>query len=69
MDRESSFIKGFKKHANFLARLKKPLMAGAAVAGVGLGAGKILKASEDPEQARLRKLRKQNALPYQQGVV
>lgn len=69
MDRESAFIKGFRKQASFLTKIKKPLLIGAGVAGAGLAAGKVLKASEDPEQAHLRKLRKANALPYQQSVV
>ena len=66
---ESSFIKGFEKRANavvdMIKRVRKPLMVGAGVAGVGYGAGKFIQKTEDPEQAQLRSLRKMKALPYQ----
>jgi hypothetical protein len=70
--RETSFIEGFIKQANFALRawnkVKKPLAIGAMAGGASYGVGKVIQGTEDPEQARLRQLRKQKALPYQQGV-
>lgn len=71
MGRETSFIEGFLKQANFAMKIvnkvKKPLIAGAVLGGTAYGAGKLVQKTEDPEQAKLRQLRKQQALPYQQG--
>ena len=65
MGREGSFLKGFVKQAEWLRKAKH--VAGvSALAGLGAyTAGKVLQKSEDPEQRRLRILRKAKMLPYQ----
>lgn len=72
MGRETSFIVGFVKQANFALqafnKVKKPLIAAGVLGGATYGASSLLKKTEDPEQSRLRQLRKQHALPYQQGI-
>lgn len=71
MGHKDAFIEGFLKQAGFalkvINKVKKPLIAGAAIGGATYGAGKLVQGTEDPEQAKLRQLRKQKVLPYQQG--
>lgn len=72
MGRKTAFIEGFLKQAGFalkvMSKIKKPLIAAGVAGAATYGAGKLIQKTEDPEQAKLRQLRKQKALPYQQGV-
>jgi hypothetical protein len=67
MGRKNSFLEGFNKKASFVQKAKRLVGGAAAVGLAGYGAGKFIQKSEDPEQAKLRQLRKMKALPYQQG--
>lgn len=68
MGREGSFLKGFYKQAGVFHTAKRLALATGLVGGASYVASKALQKAEDPEQARLRQLRKMKALPYQAGA-
>jgi hypothetical protein len=71
MERKSAFVEGFFKAASLATAAKSLKNKALLVGGVGAtayGGSKLLSATENPEQKRMRQLRKAKMLPYQSGI-